>query len=173
MRKFTGGYGLIVVLVAIIGNQSLYASNSDAEKDESVVYQLGSICVESPWSFESLGKKVGAVFLAISAQKGYSDRLVSAHSQQAMRVEIHDIVNKDGIMMMEEAEAERLMFDSESPLELKQHGLHVMLMGLQDPLTPKSELRLELEFEKSGTIEMEVNVRELSDTPMQYKLVCE
>ena len=74
---------------------------------------------------------------------------------------------------MEEAEAEKLMFNSDSPLELKQHGLHVMLMGLQNPLIPESELQLSLEFEKSGTIEMEVAVRELSDTPMQYSLVCE
>ena len=172
MRILTG-IGLIVVLAAFIGSQSLYASNSDAEKDESVVYKLGSICIESPWSFESLGKKVGAVFLAISAQEGFSDRLISAHSPQSMRVEIHDILIKNGIMVMEEAEDEKLMFNSDSPLELKQHGLHVMLMGLQNPLTPESELQLALEFEKSGTIGMEVAVRELSDNPMQYSMVCE
>jgi len=172
MRIFTGS-GLIVVLATLIAIQSPYASNLDADKDDSVVYKSGAICVESPWSFESLGKKVGAVFLAISAQEGFSDRLISAHSPQSMRVEIHDILIKNGIMVMEEAEAEKLMFNSDSPLELKQHGLHVMLMGLQNPLTPESELQLSLEFEKSGTIEMEVAVRELSDTPLQHGLVCE
>ena len=172
MRIFTGS-GLIVVLATFIAIQTLYASNLDADNEDSVVYKLGSICVESPWSFESLGKNVGAVFLAISAQEGFSDRLISAHSPQSMRVEIHDILIKSGIMVMEEAEAEKLMFNSDSSLELKQHGLHVMLMGLQNPLTPESELQLALEFEKSGTIEMEVAVRELSDTPIQYSLVCE
>ncbi len=172
MRIFTG-FGIIVVLTTFIAIQSPYASNLDADKVDSVVYKLGSVCVESPWSFESLGKKVGAVFLAISAQEGFSDRLISAHSPQSMRVEIHDILTKNGIMVMEEADAEKLNFNSDSPLELKQHGLHVMLKDLQNPLTPESELQLALEFEKSGTIEIEVAIRELSDTPMQYSLVCE
>ena len=172
IRIFTE-LGLIVVLATFIAIESPYASNLDADNDDSVVYKLGSICVESPWSLESLGKKVGAVFLAISAQEGFTDRLISAHSPQSLRVEIHDILIKNGIMVMEEAEAEKLMFNSDSPLELKQHGLHIMLMGLQNPLTPESELQLVLEFEKSGTIEMEVAVRELSDTPTQYSSVCE
>ena len=111
--------------------------------------------------------------MAISVREGHSDRLVSARSPQAKRVEIHNILMDNGVMMMSEAEAELLSFSADSPLELKPHGLHVMLTGLREPLTPESELKLALEFEKSGTIELSVAVRKLSNSPVQYQLSCD
>ncbi len=161
------------ILVSLVMQHSLHAEDSNVSNDEPAIYRLGPVCIESPWAFDSLGKKVGAAFMAISARAGHTDRLLSAASQQAMRVEIHDIVMSDGVMMMEEAQDEVLKFNPESPLELKPHGLHVMLTGLHDPLTPESELRLTLEFEKSGTIELLATVRELSNSPIQYSMVCE
>ena len=82
--------------------------------------------------------------MTISVREGHSVRLVSARSPQATRVEIHNILMNDGVMMMSEAETELLSFSADSPLELKPHGLHVMLTGLCNPLTPESELKLAL-----------------------------
>lgn len=164
---------LIGILASFLMQPALQAENSSPSESEPVIFRLGSVCVESPWAFDSLGKKVGAAFMAVSAQRGHTDRLVSAQSQQATRVEIHDIVMSDGMMTMEKAQNEVLTFSSESPLALEPHGLHVMLMGLDNPLTPESELQLTLEFEKSGTIDLAVAVRELSNTPIMYVMVCE
>ena len=135
---------VIGTLIAFVGLEASYADNSDSGKDKPAVYRLGSICIESPWAFDSLGKKVGAAFMAISVREGHSDRLISARSPQATRVEIHNILMNDGVMMMSEAETELLSFSADSPLELKPHGLHVMLTGLCNPLTPESEFKLAL-----------------------------
>ena len=135
---------VIGTLIVFVGLQASYADSSDAGKDEPAVYRLGSICIESPWAFDSLGKKVGAAYMTISVREGHSVRLVSARSPQATRVEFHNILMNDGVMMMSEAETELLSFSADSPLELKPHGLHVMLTGLCNPLTPESELKLAL-----------------------------
>lgn len=111
--------------------------------------------------------------MVVSARENFSDRLVSADSPQANRVEIHEILNENGMMMMRKAEAQRLEFSAVSPLILEPHGLHVMLMRLESPLTPQSELKLRLEFERSGIIEVEVDVRELTAEIPRHASTCD
>jgi len=161
-----GMSGALKIVIADDGNTDLQAAASS-------VYRLGEVCIDSPWAFDSLDKKVAAAFMKLSVREGHSDRLIGAVSPQAMRVEIHDILNQDGVMMMQEAEAQVLGFSTASPLELKPHGLHVMLMGLHQPLKPGSTLQLTLEFEKSGTIDIDVAVRALSDSPITYTSACD
>ncbi len=173
LRKFVVLAFVAVSLVSASSNNITYADESNTGKDSHAVYRLGSVCIKSPWAFDSLGKKVGAVFMLITARKNFADQLLSAATPQASRVEIHDIVTQNGVMMMEQAQARVLKFDSDTPLEFRPHGLHVMLMGLQNPLTPDSDLQLTLEFEKSGAIELEVNVRELTTTSVLYPSVCD
>lgn len=161
------------ILVLSSQSQFSYAVELKAQENQSLLFHLNSVCIDSPWAFDSLGKNVGAVFMVISARDRFSDRLVSADSAQASRVEIHDIINENGIMMMRKAETQRLEFSADSPLIFEPHGLHVMLMGLESPLTPQSNLNLRLEFEKSGIIELEVDVRELTAEMPRHVSVCD
>lgn len=164
---------VVTILVLSGQNQFSYADELYAQESQPLLYRLDSICIDSPWAFNSLGKNVGAVFMVISARENFSDRLVSANSPQANRVEIHDILNENGTMMMRRAEAQTLEFGADSPLILEPHGLHVMLMGLESPLTPQSDLNLRLEFERSGIIELEVDVRELTAEIPRHTSSCD
>ncbi len=141
-----------------------------AERPESAVHYHGNVCIDNPWAFDSLGKNVAAVFMVLSAREGFSDSLLRASSAQAGNVMLHDSVIEDGVMMMRHAE--RLSFDSSTPLVLQPNGLHVMLMGMKSALTPQSDLQVELEFEKSGPIAVDVEVRPLADGPPEHAMRC-
>ncbi len=152
-------------------SQTQASGSASAQHPESAVHYHGNICIENPWAFDSLGKKVGAVFMTLSAREGFSDTLLRARSAQAGRVMLHDTVIEGGIMMMRHAE--RLPFDSSTPLVLQPNGLHAMLMDMESALTPQTELQLELEFEKSGTIAVDVEIRALADGPPAQAIRCQ
>ena len=67
----------------------------------------------------------GAVFFNA---KGSEDRIVSADTDIAKKVELHTHVHEDGIMRMREVE----YFDL--PAQLDPSGDHIMLLGLKHPL---------------------------------------
>ena len=167
--------GALIFSVAIFASGNGVAIEDAAQNGglQNSSYELGSICIDSPWAFNSLGKNVAAVFMRVNAQPGFSDRLLEAHSQSASNVMIHNIIVKNGIMLMEEAEADSLEFDSDTPLTLKPHGLHIMLLGLDHALDSHSNLELNLEFEKSGTIKVDVEVRELTQGAAEHSSACD
>ena len=49
-------------------------------------------------------------------------------------------------------------------MSLKPGGLHVMLMGLKHPLQPGQSVPMTLQFEKSGTREVDVAVGKVGAT---------
>ena len=122
-------------------------------------------------AYESLGRPVGAAFMAISSRNDATDELIGSSSPIASRVDIHDIIMKAGNMVM--TPVENLTVSSESPLELKPHGLHIMLMGLNKPLEAETTFPLTLEFNNSGMIQIQVSVQKISDSPPEYELVCD
>ncbi len=128
------------------------------------------ICIDTPYAFDSLGKSVGAAFMAISARSGFSDVLVSARSPQAGNVMLHDTVVEGGVVMMRHVDG--FSFDSDAPLILKPRGPHIMLMGLDQPLTERAMLQIELEFRKTGKIVVDVPVRAVSNSSTAHKLGC-
>ena len=134
-------------------------------------YSNESICVTSAWSYESLGTLVGAAYMVISARDDITDTLINASSTAAGNVKVHDIVLVDGNMTM--TPAKNLTFNQDSPLQMKPHGLHIMLMGLNQPLESGMSIPLTLEFMYSGVMEIEVSVRKFGDNPPAQAMICE
>lgn len=94
----------------------------------------------------------GAAFMTITNTGEADDRLLSAASSAAHRVELHSHVDQGGgVMKMVELE-EGILLPGGAQHLLKRGGDHVMLMGLVAPLEQGEEIEVVLSFEKAGDI---------------------
>ncbi|KEP69076.1 copper-binding protein [Thioclava dalianensis] len=102
--------------------------------------------------------KSGAAFMEIKNVTDRDDRLVSASSDIAARVELHthnDLGN--GKMQMAEVK-EGFPIPAHGTHMLSRGGDHVMFMGLTHGLTQGELVRVTLHFEKAGDMTIEIPV---------------
>ncbi len=155
----------------ILFPQFSFAVESGPNESTTKIFSNESICVASPWAYDSLGRLIGAAYMVISVRNDATDTLLDVSSTAASKVDIHDIVFEDGNMKM--TPADNLTVSRDSPLLMKPHGLHIMLMGLNKPLESEMTIPLRLEFMHSGVIEVQVSVRNLGDEPPIHAMTCE
>jgi copper(I)-binding protein len=100
----------------------------------------------------------GAVFLTVTNHSANEDRLVSAASDVAERVELHTHVeDANGVMQMIEVE-EGFAIPAEGTFALERGGDHIMLMGLTRPLADGDTFTVTLTFARGDTVAVEVTV---------------
>ncbi len=101
--------------------------------------------------------KSGAAFLMIHNHSDQDDRLISAASDVAKRVELHTHLEEDGVMKMTKLE-DGVVIPAGGMHELKRGGDHVMFMGLTRSLEHGDMFELTLTFEHAGNVIMTVPV---------------
>ena len=101
----------------------------------------------------------GATYFLIENTGSEDDRLISATSNVSDVVELHDMTMDDGVMKMFHVE-EGYVIPAGGSVELKPGGKHVMFIGLHDKLEVGQMVTVELEFEKSGKMTVEAEIRE-------------
>lgn len=102
--------------------------------------------------------KSGAAFLIIRNTGDEADQLIDAQSQIAHKVELHTHKDMGGGVMKMMHVPEGFTIPAGGTHVLKRGGDHVMFMGLKQPMAQGEMVKVMLEFEKSGTIEIEVPV---------------
>lgn len=115
-------------------------------------YKLGAITIVHPWA-RATAARVGGVFMMLENAGAASDRLVKVAAAAAETVELHETRIEGGTAMMRPVSAIEIKPGART--ELKPGGLHVMLIGLKQPLKEGGWLKLTLTFEKAGTIEID------------------
>ncbi len=103
------------------------------------------------------GVTVGVVYFTLKNDTGKSDRLLKISSPIATKVQVHRTEILDGIARMREVAV--LHVDANQTLEFAPNGMHVMLMGLKQPLLEGQKFELELLFEVAGPRKVRVAVR--------------
>jgi copper(I)-binding protein len=99
----------------------------------------------------------GAAFMEIMNTGSENDRLVSAASDVAARVELHTHVMDGDIMRMVEVEEGFEIPAGESVL-LERGGNHVMFLGLTRTLSTGDEVDVTLTFERAGDVVVTIPV---------------
>lgn len=113
--------------------------------------QTGTVEITDVWARASPGgARNGAAYLTMQSPTG--DRLTEAASPVADTVELHTMTMDGGVMRMREIAA--IDLPAGEKVTLKPGGLHVMLIGLKQPLQAGETIKLTLEFEKSGRREV-------------------
>jgi len=107
------------------------------------------------------GAQTGGAFVTIVNNGQEADRLISASSQAAKAVELHETVDENGVMKMVH-HPEGWEIPAGGTLELKPGGKHIMLMDLAAPLEAGKQIQITLNFEKAGAKIIEVPVKAMS-----------
>ena len=117
----------------------------------------GPISVEQPWARATpAGARTGAAYLTLTNKAKSTDRLMGATTPVAEKVQFHKVTEKDGIVRMRELRS--IEIAPGDKLILKPGNIHIMMVGLKQPLKQGQTFPLTLEFEKAGTIEVVVSV---------------
>lgn len=121
------------------------------------------VAVEGAWARPSraMGEmgSTSAVYFVLRNTGFVADRLVGASTPVAGMVELHETVHEGDVARMEPQEA--VMVPARGRVEFRPGGLHVMLMRLTRDLAPGDRFPVTLRFERSGAVEIEVEVREM------------
>ena len=121
----------------------------------AVTASLAQVKVERAWARPTVpGQQGGCGFLSLTSVS--ADRLVSGSTPLAERFELHTMSMKGDVMEMRQVDAIELPVGK--TVELKPGGLHVMFIGLKQPLALGSKVPVTLKFEKAGEIKVEFNV---------------
>ena len=121
--------------------------------------QDASIQVEQPWARATpAGATTGAVYLTITNKSQEMDRMLSASSDVADKLQIHEMKVVNGTMEMREVPS-GLPVPAKGSVVLKPGGFHVMLIGLKKPLKAGETIPLTLDFEKAGKVSITVPIR--------------
>jgi copper(I)-binding protein len=120
------------------------------------------IKVEEAWARPvPLAGGNGAVYLRLVNSGGEADQLLGGNSPLAQAVEVHKTTMSQGVMKMEPLPS--LVVPARGQVELKPGDIHIMLIGLKQPLAVGDHLPLTLHFEKSSELQLEVQVQEPGD----------
>ncbi len=130
------------------------ATLTPAHADDVV---LGALTIGEPWARASAGMaQAGAAFMTIT-NAGTTDRLVSAAADVSDVVELHTHIKDGDIMRMRKIDAIEVPGDAVT--HLQPGGLHIMFIGLDEPLQDGATFPLSLTFETAGTVEVTVTVQ--------------
>ncbi|MPY75763.1 MAG: copper chaperone PCu(A)C [Alphaproteobacteria bacterium] len=116
------------------------------------------IQVSDPWA-RAAGKAAhsAVAYLVLENSGEASDKLVSASTPAAGRVELHTHIKDGDIMRMRQVQSVEV--GARSKVQLKPGGLHLMLLDLKGPLAQGTHFPLTLRFEKAGEVTVEVAIQ--------------
>ena len=126
-------------------------------------FKVGAIEIEHPWARATAdGAANGAAYMVLKNEGKTADRLVSVATPAAAKVELHAHIDDNGVMRMREVGA--IDLGADATVKLAPGGLHVMLLGLKEPLKKGKAFPLTLTFEKAGSVTVQVAVQGAGDT---------
>src|SRR5438309_757638 len=118
-------------------------------------YSIGAIEIDNPWTRATpKGATVAGAYMTIRNKGNTSDRLVGGSAAVAGRFGIHRMEMEQGVAKMRPVEGGLEIKPGET-VELKPGSLHVMLMGLKQPLQKGEKVKGTLELEKAGKDDIE------------------
>lgn len=105
----------------------------------------------------AMASSTSAAYMRIRNQGKQDDRLIAIHSDVSEFVEMHTTETRNGVSMM--AKVNGIDIPGRRSVSLESGGLHIMLIKLNKDLRPGDSVELTLEFEKSGQIPIQAEVR--------------
>jgi copper(I)-binding protein len=127
---------------------------------EAHEYAKGHLAIAHPWSMElPPNAPTIAAYFVISNAGPDADRLTGVDSPVAGVAQLHEHVNKDGLMKMQQVQTVDIPAGGE--LKFAPMAYHVMLLDLRDrsKLKDGQSFPLTLHFEKTGDVTVDVKVQ--------------
>jgi copper(I)-binding protein len=126
---------------------------------KSTTYTVGKLVISDPWARgESEAAPECGGFFVVTNKGETADRLVSASSKAAERIEIHAIKVVGADIKMRQL-ADGLRIPPHTALTLKPRGYHLLMLGLKVPLAQGATLPVTLVFDEAGSVEVELVIQ--------------
>lgn len=103
---------------------------------------------------------MGAFYITITNNGDEPDRLLSAETEMADVVEVHNVEMKDGVMQMMPMH-DGLEVPAGETITFEPGGYHVMMIGITESLLDGEEFTATLHFEHAGEVEITVPIHAL------------
>jgi copper(I)-binding protein len=139
-----------IAALAMIGSSLAGAYAEDVKAGDLVISQAWSRATPS-------GAKVGGSYLTIENKGTAADKLISASSDAAGSVQVHEMSMTGGTMKMRPVEG-GLAIDPGKTVKLAPGGYHLMMMDLKNPLKQGDKISMTLEFAKAGKVQVSFDV---------------
>ena len=131
-------------------------------------YTIADLVVDHPFAAASAkGVKAGAGYMSITNNGDTPDRLITVKADFPLE-QVHASVEKDGIAKMVHLDEGIELLPGET-IELSPGGLHVMFMGLSEPLVEGEKVSATLVFETAGELEVEFAIESRADIMDMHK----
>lgn len=119
--------------------------------------KVGNLSIDDAWARTGQPGQVSAAYFEVK-NKGAADKIVSANCDCAKATELHDVKMVDGAMKMVPVSGMEVPANGE--LKLKPGSYHIMLIGLNRPLTAGETLPIKVKFEKAGEVTLNAKVKD-------------
>ncbi|RLT32234.1 MAG: copper chaperone PCu(A)C [Chloroflexi bacterium] len=119
--------------------------------------ESNGIAIGDSWARKAAKGDISAAYMAIT-NATTADTLVSATGDIATSIELHTVVNENGMMQMIPAEG-GVPIDANGTQILKPGSFHIMLIGLRKDLKSGDSFPLTLTFANAGPIAVMFEVR--------------
>ena len=118
----------------------------------------GDLKLTAPWIRASVpGQVNGAGYVQINNQAAQADRLISATTNGVNRVELHTIINENGVAKMREVPG--IDVPASGVVKLMPGGFHIMFLGLSAPFKADTTVPVTLKFEKAGEVKVDFEIK--------------
>jgi copper(I)-binding protein len=127
-------------------------------------FTLGDLQIGHPWARATPpGAQAGGAFMKFTNKGKTTDKLVKAETPAAGAVELHTMSMDGNVMRMREVNA--IEVQPGATVTLAPGGLHVMLVGLKQPLKQGDKVPMTLWFEKAGKVEVHLAIDAMGAAP--------
>jgi periplasmic copper chaperone A len=117
-----------------------------------------TIVVEQPFARATpKGAMTGAAYMTLLNNGASAERLVGATTPVADKVQFHQASEENGVSRMREVPSVDL--EPGAKVSFKPGDMHMMIVGLKQPLVQGQTLSLALQFEKAGNVEVTVPIQ--------------
>jgi periplasmic copper chaperone A len=121
------------------------------------ITELGPLRIVNPWTRAAGQGMQGGGFLIIRNTGAAPDRLVSATSPAAGRMELHTHIRDGDVMRMRPVND--IPVPANGEVTLQPGGLHLMLIGLTQPMNAGQTIPVTLRFEQAGEVTIQLAVQ--------------
>ena len=119
-----------------------------------------TITVEQAWARATpRGALTGAAYMMLINNGAFADRLLSATTPVADQIQFHKQTEDTGVSRMREVHNVEL--SPGGKITFKPGDMHMMIVGIKQPLKEGQSFPLTLQFEKAGNIDVTVPIEKV------------
>lgn len=156
-------------ILALVSAVMLVAGTFAAQADMKHTSPMaGDIHIENAWTRATPnGAPAGGAFVTLTNNGKMADRLIGASSDVAKVVEVHEMSMDNGVMKMAHLK-DGLVIEPGATVELKPGSFHLMMIGLHKAIAKGDMVKITLEFEHAGQVEVMFPAAQLGAPGMDH-----